>query len=1806
MNSTLRPRLQMGRLFVLFIAFAVMLSVPAIAALADTLDDNLTGSSQNQTIKQNQDVTVKYWINPQNDGCEVSSTNKAIFSVVKLAEVTANKTTLEFSQCGSASSGFQEVTYTSGKINTQGNGYAISWNKTSGPVDSVGNANFNLKVEADTTAPTVTSVSPSEGATNVAANSNVEATFSEKMDSATINGTNFTLKQGTTSVATSVTYNANDKKATLDPSADLAANTTYTAQVTTGAKDLAGNALDQDSGTSGNQSKSWTFTTAAPPAPANNAPTVSTAAADASGDEGSQLTTNGVFADQDSSDTLTISKVSGEGTVTPGATRGTWSWAHTPTDQGSGTVVVQVSDGKGGQTTDSFDWSASNAAPTATLSSPDVDEGSNISVSLTSPSDPSSADTTAGFKYAFDCDTTDNTGYGSFGSTSSTTCSTTDNGTRSVGAKIQDKDGGVSTYTDAVAISNVPPDAVNDSGITTDEDTVKSNIDVLSNDTDVPADMPLSISSFDATSANGGTVTQNNADNTFNYDPADNFNDTDSFTYTVSDGDGGTDTATVSITVRAVNDAPVAGDDSATTDEDEAVTIDVLNNTEGKDTDVDGDTLNIASVTQPTNGTATITTDGKVEYAPSANFNGTDSFEYTVDDGNGGSDTATVSITVSAVNDAPVAVADSDTTAEDTAKDIDVLANDTDTESDTLSVSDFDAASAQGGTVSENNGKLNYAPAANFNGTDSFTYTVNDGTVDGNVATVSITVTAVNDAPVAEDQAASTNEDAALENEPLDVSDVDGGDTLSYTVDTEVANGTLEINTDGTFTYTPAKDYNGPDSFTYTVSDGNGGTDTATVSITVNAVNDAPVAANDDDEETDEDTLLRGSLSATDVDKDALSYSLVDDATNGSVSVGSDGSYTYTPDENFHGTDFFTFKASDGTTDSNVAPVSITVNPVNDAPVAADDDTASTPEDTPLNGNLSATDIDEDPLSYSKGSTDAQHGTVTVNADGTYTYTPDENFHGTDSFSFKANDGTTDSNEATVTIDVTPVNDAPVAADDSATTDEDTPLSESVSADDIDSSSLTYSLVAQAANGTVTVNADGSFTYTPNADYNGADSFTFKANDGELDSNTATVSITVNSVNDAPVPEDDSATTPEDTPVDILASELLNNDSEGPTDESNQILSIKEVSNFVHGTAVLSSDGSKVTFTPEANYYGAASFDYTVCDNGSPQKCSTQTATVNVTVSAVNDAPVADNDSYSVDEDGTLTEAAPGVLDGDTDVENSTLTATKVAGPSHGTLTLNSDGSFEYKPNANYHGSDSFTYTASDGELDSESATVSITVDPVNDAPTADAQSVSTDEDKATAITLSGSDIDGDSLTYKVASNPAHGQLSGTGANLTYTPDENYNGSDSFTFKANDGDLDSNTATVSITVNSVNDAPVAGDDNAGSTDEDAAKDNINVLGNDTDADSDILSVTSVTQGSSGSVTINSDSTLKYTPKANYHGPDSFTYTVSDGNNGTDTAKVSINVEPVNDAPTLSASNNGPVKEGSPVTITANANDADGDTLSYEFDCDNNGTYDKAPQSGSTYQCTFNDNGTSTVGVRATDGNGGEKTATTSVTIDNVAPTLGNLSLDGNTGTACATNNVKLAFSFDDPAKANDTYTGTIDWGDGSTTNFGSSFSVNESHDYKPGTYTIKVNVKDEDGGQAAEKQVQVSRQYQVTKLLDPVNANTDGKTPSVFKYGSTIPLKVKITDCNNNPVSGLAPKISIKQYNLATPSAGVNETILNTSTHSDYVMRDAGSGQYIYNLASKSLSDGDAQYTATVTDASFGSMQSQVWGLRTK
>ena len=255
---------------------------------------------------------------------------------------------------------------------------------------------------------------------------------------------------------------------------------------------------------------------------------------------------------------------------------------------------------------------------------------------------------------------------------------------------------------------------------------------------------------------------------------------------------------------------------------------------------------------------------------------------------------------------------------------------------------------------------------------------------------------------------------------------------------------------------------------------------------------------------------------------------------------------------------------------------------------------------------------------------------------------------------------------------------------------------------DADHNALTAKLVSSTSHGNLTLNADGSFTYTPFANYNGPDSFTYKANDGTSDSNVATVSIAVSAVNDPPVAANDSYTTAEDTPLTVSAPGVLANDS----DVDGDALSAAVVSGPSHGTVALNANGS-FTYTPASNYNGADSFTYKANDGSA----DSNVATVNLTVTAVNDPPVANNDAYSTKPNATRSVAAPGVLANDGDVDSPTLTAKLVSTTSHGTLTLNSDGSFVYSPASGFKGVDTFTYKANDGQADSNVATVSITVD---------------------------------------------------------------------------------------------------------------------------------------------------------------------------------------------------------------------------------------------------------------------------------------------------------------------------------------------------------------------------------------------------------------------------------------------------------------------------------------------------------------
>ncbi|WP_404713045.1 Ig-like domain-containing protein [Sphingomonas sp. MMS24-J13] len=1038
------------------------------------------------------------------------------------------------------------------------------------------------------------------------------------------------------------------------------------------------------------------------------------------------------------------------------------------------------------------------------------------------------------------------------------------------------------------AAENKAPVATSDA-FTTNEDT-PTTFDVRTNDTDVDGDA-LTVTQIDGTAidathpvAVAGGVISLGADGKLTFTPAANYNGTPSFTYTVSDGHGGTSTATVNLTVNPVNDAPVATSDAFTTNEDTPTTFDVRTN----DTDADGDALTVTQIdgtaidaTHPVavaGGVISLGADGKLTFTPAANYNGTPSFTYTVSDGHGGTSTATVNLTVNPVNDAPVATSDAFTTNEDTPTTFDVRTNDTDADGDALTVTQIDGTAIDathpvavaGGVISLGaDGKLTFTPAANYNGTPSFTYTVSDGHGGTSTATVNLTVNPVNDAPVATSDAFTTNEDTPTtfdvrtndtdaDGDALTVTQIDGT-AIDATHPVAVAGGVISLGADGKLTFTPAANYNGTPSFTYTVSDGHGGTSTATVNLTVNPVNDAPVATSDAFT-TNEDTPTTFDVRTndTDADGDALTVTQIDgtaiDATHpvavagGVISLGADGKLTFTPAANYNGTPSFTYTVSDGHGGTSTATVNLTVNPVNDAPVATSD-AFTTNEDTPTTFDVRTndTDVDGDALTVTQidgTAIDATHpvavagGVISLGADGKLTFTPAANYNGTPSFTYTVSDGHGGTSTATVNLTVNPVNDAPVATSDAFTTNEDTPTTFDVRTNDtdVDGDALTVTQIdgtaidathpVAVAGGVISLGADGKLTFTPAANYNGTPSFTYTVSDGHGGTSTATVNLTVNPVNDAPVATSDAFTTNEDTPTTF---DVRTND----TDADGDALTVTQIDgtaiDATHPVAVaggvisLGADG-KLTFTPAANYNGTPSFTYTVSDGHG----GTSTATVNLTVNPVNDAPVATSDAFTTNED---TPTTFDVRTNDTDVDGDALTVTQIDGTAidathpvavaGGVISLGADGKLTFTPAANYNGTPSFTYTVSDGHGGTSTATVNLTVNPVNDAPVATSDAFTTNEDTPTTfdVRTNDTDVDGDALTVTQidgtaidATHPvavAGGVISlGADGKLTFTPAANYNGTPSFTYTVSDGHGGTATGTVNLNVTAVNDAPV--------------------------------------------------------------------------------------------------------------------------------------------------------------------------------------------------------------------------------------------------------------------------------------------------------------------------------------------------------------------------------------------------------------
>ena len=1117
------------------------------------------------------------------------------------------------------------------------------------------------------------------------------------------------------------------------------------------------------------------------------------------------------------------------------------------------------------------------------------------------------------------------------------------NGSDSFVVTISDGNGGTTTSLITIGINPVNDAPVsNNQNLTTPEDTALPGQVVAS---DVDGDvLAYAVTGQPA----NGSVTLNPATGAFVYTPNANYNGSDSFVVTISDGNGGTTTSLITIGVTPVNDAPVASNLNLTTPENVPV------NGQVSASDIDGDTLSFSVGGNPAHGTVTLNpATGSFTYTPNASYNGSDSFTVTVSDGNGGTTTSVVSIGVTPVNDPPVSSNLSLTTNEDVPVNGAVVATDADGDALSYTVS----GSPANGTVVLNGatGTFTYTPNSGYNGSDSFVVTISDGKGGTTTSTVSIGVNSVNHAPVANDDTATTDEATAV-TIAVRANDTDAdGDALDVSGVTQGANGSVVIDgVTGNPVYTPNAGFVGSDSFTYTVRDGSGATSTATVTVTVNAVvpvNQAPVAMRDSItlDEGGTATILDGgstSLLANDSDpeNDPLTAILVSGPAHGTLTLNANGTFSYTHDGSETTTDSFTYKVNDGTSDGNTVTVNITVKPVNDAPISVADSIQVNEGGTVtvlVGGATSVlandSDAENDPLSAVLV-TGPANGTLTLNADGTFSYTHNGSETTTDSFTYRANDGTVNGNIVTVTINVTPVNDAPVASNDVVTVNEDGSVIVAVRTNDTDAEgdALTVNSVTQGANGSVVIDVvTGNPVYTPNSGFSGTDSFTYTVRDpsGAI-SNTATVTVTVSPANHVPVAVADSINVLEGGTATILvggATSVLANDSDADGNALDAIL----VSAPTNGTLTLNADGT-FSYTHNGSETTTDSFTYKVNDG----TVDGNTVTVTINVTPVNDAPVAVDDFFTTAEDTAIAFNLSDLTANDSDPEGDTLTVFSAGVATHGSLSMVA-GKLVFTPDAEFSGQASFQYSIHDGHGKVSTATVYITVTAVNDPSVllpdtktspedtiATGNVLSNDSDPDDVLQVASFTIDGNSYSAgdtAVIAGVGSFELLASGA-YTFNPALDYNGAvPQVTYTTNTGF----SSTLDITITPVNDAPVANDDYLTTTQNTPLEINLaTLLANDTDVDGDTLTVFVVGAATNGTLSYVSGK-LHFTPDANYTGPASFTYSMSDGHGGIDTATVHItvtaapNVAPETNA--VSAVGN----EDSLITVTLSGSDSDG-------------------------------------------------------------------------------------------------------------------------------------------------------------------------------------------------------------------------------------------------------------------------------------
>ena len=1088
---------------------------------------------------------------------------------------------------------------------------------------------------------------------------------------------------------------------------------------------------------------------------------------------------------------------------------------------------------------------------------------------------------------------------------------------------------------------NIPPVANNDSASVV----IGSNIpiSVLANDTD-------SDGTIDATSVTivaqptSGTLSVNSTTGVVTYTHTGTAAGSDTFRYKVKDNRGAfSNEATVTLTVTSTPKAPTATADSFSVPKSGSTTFNLSTN------DITGtaaiNTGSIVISTQPTNGTVTVGTNGNITYKHNGSNTTSDTFAYTIKDINGLTSTpASVQVTVTATPTPPTATADSFSVVRNGSTTANLATNDIAGSAAINAGSIVISTQPTNGTVTVGtNGNITYQHNGSNTTSDTFAYTIKD--INGLTSTpvsVQVTVTAAPTPPTATaDSMTVSNNGSSTVN--LASNDVAGSASInpnSIVITSQPANGTITVGTNGNATYQHNGTNTTTDSFAYTIKDINGLTSAAaSVQVTISAaVPQAPTAVNDTGSVT-EGASVTLSILSNDIPPtgglDPASIVFVDLPTNGTIVKNANGtvSYSHTGNENTSDVFRYTVKGTNGIV-SNEATVSITIVPVNDAPVANNDTAvglfqgiANIPilsNDTDVDGNIDVASVTI--------VSQPQHGTLQINnLNGEVTYTHTGATNASDSFTYRVKDtlGLL-SNIATVSITIqTPPN---AQNDQLVVTKAGTSTIDVTANDTAPSGTLSKQSIVirtQPVYGTLTLLGNGQIRYSHDGTNSTSDQFSYTiADSNTLLSNTATVSVSIQSPNVGPTANNDQATVAEGGTVNIP---VLVNDTD--PDNSIDTASVLIVNTPTHGTATLGV-GGVVIYTHDGSNTIVDSFTYRISDvSGSPSGL----ATVSIAITPTNDPPVAQNDSAIV-QSGTPKIINLAANDSGSDDGLDLTSIEIVSQPSQGTLSVNNNGTVTYEHNGSTNLQDSFTYRIRDiAGAQSNIATVQLTIERTALPPLTAPDSATVDEGGTVNINVLANDTARDNpinaASVTVVTSPTNGTVTVNSSGvIQYIHNGSETTADSFTYRVSDtAGLTSATTTVSLVVVPVNEPPVAVNDSKSIASNIQAI--IDLAANDFDVD-DGLDLSGIVIGTApvrGTLTIHNDGTVTYVHDGSESVQDTFTYRIKDKSGAlSNEATVSLSIELINQPPIANPDSATMSTPGGQIVIDLAANDSDPD------------------------------------------------------------------------------------------------------------------------------------------------------------------------------------------------------------------------------------------------------------------------------------